>query len=177
MWVIVLSVCGAVGVLWLQARWILSAAVRELEIQRGAVLYLQAEVLWRWHMRVQKAICRAAVFGAEWRDVLPPALGENLFVFLNQPGPGLGFRGDSRRVLPEALEAELNRLHLALKDAERVVLQRASICRWSVDRVARFDGLVETARFRRRMIWLQQCQRQLERQRSCLRVKKGRARC
>jgi len=154
---LVLTVAIAVCVLWAQARWVVSAALRALGARCIQLSRLEAAALEGWLNRLRRAVFRAQRMGV--------TTGPDLAARLEQVVPLLGGfcpdlnalaprTGATRRPLPTVGAGSLPEAYACLILSERELLEAFSSCAWFVDRGR--GQLVETARFHRRIARLQE---------------------
>lgn len=165
---LVLGVACAAAVLWFQARWIVSSALRAMDAQSAWVLRLEAAVLEQWSERLRRALTRAAEMGL---SPLPPLLNEvdEHLSRLARVSKGASLFGEARvsaAISPETAGTLLSAFE-AMNHVEGKFLNLLRGCSWSVDRHS--GVLVETVRFRRRWEVLRLLQMKVAAERESLR--------
>lgn len=153
---LILSVAFALCVLWAQARWVVSSALRALDARFANLSRLEAAALQGWLQRLRRAVLRAQRMGLEPVDRFFTRLDEvvpliNSF-YPSSDRPELCAEAPSR-LFPTDVQESLIEACARLLQSERDFLEALGGCAWSVDRGT--GNLVETARFQRRIRSLQ----------------------
>jgi hypothetical protein len=156
MFSLLLCAVGALGVLWGQARWIVSAALREGASREAFVQRLQAVVLGKWHLRLDRALERCRRLGADPGVVLSPETLSQLAAFEAEAATGILWGRTSMCTVPANASAILSRIEAQLEGVESQFLCILRDCPWSVEGGASASTLVETERLRARLAALQE---------------------
>lgn len=155
MFSLALSIGGALLVLWVQARWVLSAALRALDAQSDQLFGLEVSVLERWIIRLEKGGVRAQRLELSLTPTLFVALrdmAQQIKGFRRDDGSVTLWGGAQRGIFPPDAQERLRKVRSRVRDSERLLLAAFRECPWSVDRGA--EHLVETIRFHRRLAFL-----------------------